>query len=204
MKKTLLLTLCSLFVISASAQKGTGKFNLGVKAGMNVSSIMHADIQGVDSDFKPGIYLGLFGEINLVGEKLKLQPELVYSRQGNYYDNGPEEVWLRLNYLNIPVILKTKLFKGLYLETGVQLGILCNAREKIDYYGEETHSLTSMAESTDFSIALGVSYKLRRWDFTMRWNIGLTDTFKSEFNQVFDDSGTKGNLVAQFGAGFRF
>ena len=92
---------------------------------MNVSSV---DIKnGVDFASKAGLHLGGLAHIH-INPHFAIQPELVYSMQGG--KDGNEK--LKLNYINVPILLQYMTNEGFRLQTGPQLGFLTSAELEID------------------------------------------------------------------------
>ena len=109
MKKTIII-LCTLF-LSASAIAQHQKVKLGIKAGLNLATLTF-DESELDSSSKAGFTAGVMIEIPMT-KKFSLQPEILYSQQGtktSFSDsdvtNSNYESTIKLNYLNIPVMLK--------------------------------------------------------------------------------------------------
>lgn len=137
MRKIILTTLMLYSAIAFSQE-----IKFGAKLGLNVSSLRGnypAEIDETKS--KVGFHIGGFAlyEIN---DKFALQPELLFSSQGNtygykdyygggtYYDGADYNV--KLSYLNLPIILKYKIIDKLSIEFGPQIGYLMSAKTKID------------------------------------------------------------------------
>ena len=137
MKKIILtsLMLCSAFAFSQ-------EIKFGAKVGLNISNLKGDYPEEIDEqDSKTGIHLGVFAEYK-INEKFTLQPELLYSIQGNtygyknYYDSGSyyegADYNLNINYLNLPIIFKFKIIEKLSIDFGPQLGYVLSAKTKIN------------------------------------------------------------------------
>jgi len=118
MNKIVLFLLTSIFITAVSQAQ---EIKFGVKGGLNLSTL---------SGDSPNISgRGAVLEVKF-NDKFALQPELLYSEQGASAENGQLvniETKLRLNYINIPILAKYYLTKGLSVEAGPQLGILIDA-----------------------------------------------------------------------------
>jgi hypothetical protein len=125
-------------------------FELGVKAGANISNFTGAS----NSDqFKAKTMVGFHGGgfVSLfVGNIFAIQPEVLFSTQGAKIEQTGGNTDYRLDYINIPVMLKVRAPGGFFVEAGPQIG----------FKVYETHYGTSgdFAKSTDFSIAGGLGY----------------------------------------------
>ena len=126
-------------------------FELGVKAGTNISNFNGAS----NSDqlkaktligFHGGAFVSLF-----VGNVFAIQPEVLFSTQGAKIEQtGANKTDYKINYINVPVMLKLRSPGGFYVEAGPQIGF----KTSETFYGTGG----DFARSTDFSIAGGLGY----------------------------------------------
>jgi hypothetical protein len=164
---------------SASAQ-----VSLGVKAGGAITSLPG----DYNNDTKNGFYGGVTGELP-VGKKFSIAAELVYSLQGNkqrimfaewapndsYYATGKKEN-MNLSYVNLPLLVKYQVIKNIFIETGLQPGLLVNARVKTS---QGSGDIKDNYESFDLSWPVGIGFKLRNGlGANLRYNTGLTNVYK--------------------------
>lgn len=184
MKKVLLVTvLTALGFVNANAQK----IKFGVKGGFNVSTISGDNSK--DYDYVTSYNLGVMSEIKLT-EKFSFQPELMYSRQGFTAVNNDV---VALNYLNIPLMGKYYVTKGLSVEAGPQIGFLLSAKQ-------ESTDVKEFFKKTDYGVNLGLGYKLENGlNFGLRYNLGL-----SNINNVDGVSDKNRNGVSQISIGYFF
>lgn len=181
MKKLLLL---AVITVLGFANVNAQEINFGIKAGISFADISGdnpAEI-GPITDFKS---FGILAEIP-VSEKFSFQPELMYSGQGFEID---DEVVL-LDYLNLPLMGKYYLTKGLSLEAGPQIGFMVSAdREGTD--------IKDTLNSVDFGVNFGIGYKLNNGlNFGIRYNAGLSD--------ISEDGAKDRNSVSQLYFGYFF
>ena len=183
MKKVVLFFAIAIAAFSANAQK----VKYGVKAGAN----LFYQLTGDDADdfeesrkMKLGVAGGAFANISLT-EALSLQPELLYSTEGNLQKEGDMKQSINLGYINIPVMLQYNIASGFFAETGPQLGFLTSAKAKMDDGDdEETMDIKDDLKSINFSWALGVGYKMANgFGVGARYNLGLSS--------IADDDDTK-------------
>ena len=187
MKKVLLVTVAAILgLTNINAQE----IKFGVKAGLNFSTISGDDTRELDIGITTDFNFGVLAEIP-ISEKFSFQPELMYSGQG-YAGEGSGEIFI-LNYLNIPLIGKYYLTKGLSLEAGPQIGFLLSAKNnKTD--------VKDLFNTVDFGVNFGVGYKLDNGlNFGARYNIGLSD-----INNVDGFSDKNKNGVFQLSIGYFF
>lgn len=164
MKRLILTVFAAFFAVTTYAQG----IDLGIKAGANFASI--TDASGLKN--KTGLHAGVFLGLKF-NDKVALQPELLYSQQGAKLDIGKFD----LDYINIPVVVKYYLVKGLNVQLGPQFGFVVN--DKISDAITEVSDAITEAESFDFSGVVGLGLDLPlgiRID--ARYNIGFTDVVK--------------------------
>ena len=234
MKKNILtsLMLCSAFAFSQ-------EIKFGAKVGLNLSNLRGDYPAGIDEhNSKIGFNIGGFAEYE-INDKFTLQPELLFSTQGNtygykdYYGGGSyydgAEYNLKLNYLNLPIILKYKIIEKLSIDFGPQIGYLISAKTKIDVtedsrdpsqnysveidmlndgtynVGGTTIQSKASANRLDFSLNLGASYDITEKIFIQgRYNLGLSTVDKNSTNGTSTNSWNMKNGVFQLSAGYRF
>jgi len=176
MKKILIIAFAFLSISTYSQG-----LDFGIKAGANFASIK--DASNVSN--KTGFLVGVFAGVKF-NDNVGIQADLLYSQQGADFD--PEMI--DLNYVNIPVVIKYFVIKGLNIQAGPQFGFIVddNIKDLPQDIGE--------AESFDLTGVLGVGY-----DFPMgiradaRYNFGLTDIF---------DGGDGKNTVVSLSLGYSF
>ncbi|WP_417874952.1 porin family protein [Xanthomarina gelatinilytica] len=212
MKKLILIT--GLFIFSTTllhAQADSKAIQLGVKGGVNSTKITGDDIDDVKS--RTSFNVGLLAEIPIT-ERFSLQPEVMYSGQGfdvkeidqdNIFDTN-ENIEYQLDYIQVPVLLKAYLVKGLSIEAGPQFGF--KIHEELDFQPNndggdiEINEDDSYVKDFDTGLVLGTAYKFDNGFFVNgRYNMGLTNIF--EDNTIFENVDAK-NAVWQFGIGFMF
>lgn len=140
------------------------ELDLGIKAGVNFSNI--SDAQGLNN--KTGFQAGVFAGIKF-NDNFGVQADILYSQQGAEFDAGKFD----LTYVNVPIVLKIYVIKGLNLQAGPQFGFLVKDEVRfdlIDFAGELDN------DTTDISAIAGAGYDLPfglRVD--ARYNFGLKD-----------------------------
>ena len=224
--------LCSVFAFSQ-------EIKFGAKIGLNLSNLRGDYPTGIDEhNSKIGFHIGGFAEYE-INDKFTLQPELLFSTQGNtygykdYYGGGSyydgADYNLKLNYLNLPVIVKYKIIEKLSIDFGPQIGYLMSAKTKIDVtedsrdpsqnysveidmlndgtynVGGTTIQTKASVNRLDFSLNLGASYDITEKIFLQgRYNFGLSTVDKNSTNGASTNSWNMKNSVFQLSAGYRF
>ena len=175
MKKSIILLISIMAFSGLSAQ-----VQFGIKAGLNISSLSVSNGVLGDGESKSSLTTfngGLFASLP-IAESLCLQPEINYSGQGMNVSGPGETGSLNYDYLNVPVLIKYSHESGLFAETGPQAGFLLSAKGKSN---GNSYELKDGTQSFDFSWALGLGYKLKDLGLgiDVRYNLGLTNTFKN-------------------------
>lgn len=208
MKKTT-LSLIAALALSFTANAQTPDVKIGVKGGLNVSNLTNMTHGSSLTSF----HIGGVAEI-FVNQKFSIQPEILFSSQGSAYD-GPYllnnklvniESKTTLDYINIPVMAKYYIVKGLNVQVGPQFGFLTNAKYKIDEatilghptpIDDSSVSVKDAYNTFDFGINFGAGYELPIGVFfDARYNVGLTNVNKYGSNS--------NNGVFQLSVGYKF
>ncbi len=155
---------------------------IGIKAGLNFSQIIGGGERNRTTF--DAFQAGLMGHIG-IDDKFAIQPELIYSRQGYgiedraiFLKNSPVGGYIRLDYINLPVLLKYYLVSQLFIEAGPQLGYFLCGKTKVNHRRRilEEEVNREVLNSMDCSIALGTGYFLDNgWMFNFRCNLGISD-----------------------------
>lgn len=200
MKKTIFTLL---FTIIAFAGFSQVSVNFGPKVGLNLSAI-NVENNRVNTDLKAAWHVGVFANIRI--GRFGIQPEVMYSMQGSEYKdkvvgNAKYSGKAVLGYINIPIMAKYYIFRGLNIELGPQFGFMATGKDKWERNGSDASGTTTLkgdgvTNTFDFSICGGLGY-----DFAFglvvgaRYNLGTTS---------ISDFMTDLNRVGQISVGWRF
>ncbi len=222
MKKLTIILASLLFSTGAFAQCD---FLYGVKAGMNVATLTHmkgmGELPGMymfmmsDREAQIGYYAGVFAEYrfnNYVG----LQLEALYSRQGArwrmiQYDGSKMINNIKIDYINIPLMVKIYPVKKFSIDFGPQVGFVVRARLKMKQEAPGDFGPVDMEQSADLpkdiykkidlSFGVGMSYEITHMlEASARYNFGLTKVITEKVN----DGKYPKNGVFQVGLGLKF
>lgn len=160
-------TVTSLCFTVANGQKT----RVGVKAGVNVASL---------SEFSGRSRISGHGGLlihHTLNKNWCLQPELLFSGEGQrFYSNAVEHTYA-LDYLQLPIMIQYYPVPNMYVEAGPQVGILISAQDKVDERNGHTNVKDDFAAA---QLALGVGAGLELTEQIIlygRYNFGLTDLF---------------------------
>jgi Outer membrane protein beta-barrel domain len=189
-KLTIMKNLCLPIVILLLSLSATAQTGVGVKGGLN-SYALTSNVD--DKSFISAPHFGVFAQINIT-EYFSVQPELMFSSQGNGYETNGVKESRNLNYINIPVMLQANTKKGFTFEAGPEFGFLMSAKYKAA--GSSSEDIKKDFKSTNLSFGLGIVYRMKiGLGFGFRYNIGLTNI--SAVNNIVEKS-TGGQLGVSY------
>ena len=173
-----------------SAQdKGTLKSTGGIKGGYNLAAVSF-DGDG-ETEQRSGFHVGFYGE-SFLSESFSIQPELVYSQQGYKITNSSGTFTQKLDYINLPIMLKAYPSKNFFLEAGPQIGLAVAHKE--EYSGLFSGSQEYDPNNFDWGLNFGGGLKFNSGiSLGVRYHLGLGDLY---------DDGKAQNRVLQFSVGF--
>ncbi len=204
MKNLCFIAVIALFSFT-SVQAQDLKF--GAKAGVNFATISGDVIDGAKS--RTSLHVGVVAEIP-ISDKLSVQPELLYSAQGAEFDSSIIKSTLKLDYLNLPILVKYYVADNLSLEAGPQVGFLLSAKADVEGNTNNDATLKSINEdvdikdnisSIDFGLKFGAGYTLESGlNFGAHYNLGLSNLNDTETSDTIEQF----NGVFQVSIGFFF
>ena len=183
--------------VAAKAQFEPGTFTLQPKVGVTL-----ATISSDDSKFKFGMAAGIEGQYQL-NNWFGLSAAVMYSQQGAKAKNY--DLKLNTEYINIPVMAKFYVTKGLSLNVGLQPGFMTKAKAKGD---GRTIDVKSNCNKVDFSIPMSIAYEFENGlSFEARYATGLTNVGKDAFDSTsssWDKTFQNKNEVFMLTVGYKF
>ncbi|MFN7098998.1 MAG: porin family protein [Flavobacterium sp.] len=157
--------------------------SLGIKGGYNMSNLYTEDVD--DQNVLSGFNVGLFATLPL-SSSVALQPELIYSTKGAelQYDNlfAQGTAKFRLNYIEVPVLIKANLTKNFNVHFGPYAAFLVDS--KITNQGQdgninfEEEIDKEDLNTVDFGVAAGVGFDFDSFGIGARYNYGLSTVGK--------------------------
>lgn len=190
MKKIIPLAIC-LFCISEFTVAQSLHF--GLKAGANLQKI---DGVPFKDKFTFGYQAGAYATIGL-SKKIGIQPELLFSSVNADTASQFSTVYgfkqadkIKLNYLDIPVLLNIKAAKFLTIQAGPQFSVLLDKNKSLLKNGE------SAFKEGNIAAAAGLQFKFSKINLYGRYVAGLNN-----LNDVNNSNKWK-NRNIQVGVGF--
>jgi len=178
----------------------------GVKGGINLATVSFDPELPVDYGLRLGIVAGAFVSLPL-GSRLAVQPEALFSQKGAAVDADGVDATLRLDYLEIPVLLKYSLSGArtpgrhcVFVFGGPAVAFKIRA-EASATFGEETidDDVDEDIENVDLGVAFGAGVSFGRVTIDGRYTLGLSNISTDE-----EEAGKARNRTLSVLAGFRF
>ena len=149
------------------------KFKAGLLAGIIGSQVSGDNLSGFN---KPGLVAGAFVSRQLKNEKASFEFQLTYIQKGSRKQVRPDKgdltfYLLRLNYIEVPLLLKYKIKKFTY-EVGPSVASLLKYTVQDQYGYIPSSSPEARAfKRTDFCINAGINVPLgKRMEMNWRWS----------------------------------
>jgi hypothetical protein len=139
---------------------------VGVMVGGNLSYF--ATSPENETTKKPGVMIGVFGALRR-DRSLKILPELQFAQRRVDVKFGNSTSSFTTSYLNLGLMTRLKLFKGIYTTQGGQFSF--PMRSKLDLGAAVVDIKDNI--SWDFSIPAGVGRQFGRVGIEGRWESGL-------------------------------
>jgi hypothetical protein len=178
----------------------------GVKGGLNLATVSFDPELPLDYGLRLGIVAGAFVSLPL-GSRLAVQPEALFSQKGAAVDDNGVDATLRLDYVEIPVLLKYSLSAArtpggtsVFVFGGPAVAFKIRA-EASATFGEETidDDIDEDIEDMDLGIAFGAGVAFGRVMIDGRYTLGLSNISTDE-----EEGGKARNRTLSVLAGFRF
>lgn len=164
-----------LLICIQSSLLAQNEFSFTPKVGFNL-----AHISGTGTtDPRYGINVGFSVEKEIF-PKLALESGVFYSMQGLRFSSGNLDV--NMDYINVPILAKYYVFRGINVFTGPQLGFNVKAEAKGALADGGTDNLKDYFKTFDPALVFGLGYQ-----FDMGLSVSANYNW-SFFNQVKKDS----------------
>ncbi len=212
MKNLRILLIAALLTASNFSAIAQAKIDFGLKGGWNIASLSGVNSVTNSTKIKSGYNFGAYALIKLT--KIGIQPEVIYSQQGELYSYAGSEYGTAINYINIPIMVKIYLIEGFNLQAGPQIGFVTEAvgslKDQTTGALITNQDVKSYLNTTDFSIGVGAGWDIPfGLNITARYNIGVSDinkytggTVPNNLSTPMGTSASK-NQVFQFSLGYR-
>jgi hypothetical protein len=210
----------AILVLILGDRVATEEFHLSIDGAINLSSLPGLD----EGKLTPGVNFGLGTHIKLLGEKWHLKPEFKpLSRKGarmvNSITTVPPEITIsdnkiKLNYIDVPVLLQYNISPKLFVSAGPQISFLTDANQyssgELENGTETTIKINTKTSfnNINFSFPLEAGYSLslatKRSTSTMDINIFVR--YEYGFAEIYKDPEVGSSRISlfQFGLSLPF
>ncbi|HJR99415.1 MAG TPA: porin family protein [Flavobacterium sp.] len=176
--KKLIITgmICLSFINFTQAQ--TESPSIGIKGGVNFTNLYTEDVDdnNILTSFNAGIYTNF-----PIASSVSIQPEFIYSRKGSelVYDNAfaSGTTKIKLNYLEMPVLVKLNLTPNFNVHFGPYVAYLIDGKATNESDGGsfdfEENIDTDDLNRWDYGLSAGVGFDFNSASIGLRYNYGL-------------------------------
>jgi Outer membrane protein beta-barrel domain len=193
-----------------NAQNDSKNAGFGIKGGVNFSNLYSEDVD--DENVLTGFNIGLFTQLELT-EGISIQPEINYTTKGaelkynNVFFEGTSK--FKLNYVEIPVLLKVNVTENFNLHAGPYAAFLVSSKiTSENANGEETSNDnvdTDDLNKFDYGLAAGVGFDFDSFGIGARYNYGLSTIGKERtfLGTTYTFPDAKNSVISVYAA-FKF
>jgi len=182
-------------IATLSAQNNRDKVSImGIKGGYNLSAV-NFNGEG-ETGQRHSFHIGFYGE-SFFNNHFSIQPELQYSQQGYVISNANGKFTQKLNYINLPLMLKAYPVNNFFLEVGPQIGLAVYHKEEYDAASNIFNSSQEFnPNKLDYGVNFGAGFVTDNgMSLGVRYHLGMGDVY---------NQGNQQNRVWQFSLGFDF
>ena len=186
MKKFTIPALLILILFSESRAQSPVEF--GIRGGVNLANLGNVDF---DTRVRTGILAGIYADISLPILPFALETGVYFSQKGSEFDESDVELTFKLDYIEVPVLvklpfgnlpqLKPYFIAGPYVEFNVNAEVETEGRNDVF-----TVDLDDETEFFNFGAMVGVGSDLDigliKLNFQGRFGLGLRDVFNDQFS----------------------
>lgn len=180
--KKLSLLLALLICSSLAYSQVLPSFQFGLKGGLNLSKFSTENT--FSSDNQAGYYAGIWTRIGAGG--IHLQPELYLSgKNTTLVSSTGAENKVKFTSLDVPVLVGTKIGAagiGVRLNTGPVVSFVLNEDQS---FGDAAGNIfNGRFKDQAFAWQFGAGLDIKKLNFDLRYELGLTDLNKSGYGET--------------------
>lgn len=184
MKKLFLTGMaCVAFLNVTNAQ--TTNPSIGIKGGVNFTNLYAEEVD--DNNILTSFNLGLYANLP-VSDAVSIQPEFNFSRKGaelvydNAFASGTSR--LKLNYLEVPLLLKLNVTRNFNLHFGPYVAYLIDGKATNEtsngVFDFEENISNDDLNKFDYGLSGGVGFDFESASIGVRYNYGLQTIGKEQ------------------------
>ncbi|WP_166919306.1 porin family protein [Flavobacterium poyangense] len=158
------------------AQSGNVTEEFGIKGGFNMSNLYSNDAN--DENILYGFNAGLYATLP-ISDFIAIQPEILFTTKGSKqeYNNflGSGNTKFRLNYIEVPLLVRVNITKNFNIHAGGYASYLVSSKVT----GEGNFNFTQDIDTDDLNkfdagLSAGVGVDFNPISIGLRYNYGLT------------------------------
>lgn len=166
MKKRILTLLVAIGICAAANAQLLPSFDLGLKAGMNYTSISSGVM---NADARAGFLAGAWGRIGMFG--VHLQPELYYTNKNSRVAENDS----RVSTIDVPVLIGTKVGVG-------PVGGRFQAGPLFSFVTDKNRDAEARWRDNFTALAIGAGADISKLSIDLRYELGLGNFSRSPEN----------------------
>ncbi len=185
---SLMLFALMLVYSSAVAESELSAVSKGVKIGVGFGKWTGSDAKLddgfgniIDPTYRSGLTFGAFITIP-VNTSVSIQPELLYVVKGTKYEEGGESATFKIDYIEIPVLIKYSFSTSGNIKPniffGPALNIKASSKLKVEFLGESAEVDLENIKGTELSFQFGGGFDFvtdsKTFIIDFRYDLGLS------------------------------
>ena len=148
----------------------------GIKGGLNYATLNNID----DVEYRPGLLIGAFAELNVPASPMSVQPEILYAQYGA--DIQDSDASFKLNYIQVPVLLKFG-FPAPGATPNVYFGPYANFLLNSEVANNNgSINLEDNTKNSTFGVIIGAGVDISKFQLGVRYTAGLTNVADDNFS----------------------
>ena len=171
-------------VIAGVTSTASAQVSGGVKIGANFSNLNFDSPDVPNFDRRTGLVAGVFVTIP-ASRHFDIQPEVLYSQKGAKISEAGDKATIELDYVDIPVLARYTSGGPASVQVfgGPSFGLRTRARSKAEFGGTtQTQDIKNDVKSSDIGLVVGAGLESGRFTVDGRYQWGLTNINKDEFD----------------------
>ena len=168
------------FVFALVALPTNAQIKLGVKGGLNISSV-HFNSDVIKADNVTGFQVGPMLEANLPIVGLGIETAILYTQKGLETKSvGGDKTTMKTDYIDIPASLKWKLglpIVKVYFLAGPYIGFRVGGDKIWDLPGSLANQVKAQSFSAGLNFGAGVEL-IKHLQVGLNYGLGLTENYK--------------------------
>ncbi|WP_461138945.1 porin family protein [Spirosoma pomorum] len=195
------------FILNPSDTLAQGRTRVGIKGGLNASSMFYDSPNASNKNERIGFHVGVFAQAPL-GEFFAIQPELLYTTKGASADynlvGARGRNTFQLNYAELPVLATFKLGQAVELQAGPYASYLLNSNLNSNGdFGTGSSSINrDNFNKVDYGLAGGLNLYLGQFLIGARYSQGLQNIANSGTARLLLNNAK--NSVGMLSIGYSF